>query len=138
MINSRSLDDVPLIRDNILELKERCESELEIDKLQITSTYRDFSSQATLYAQGRTTPGGKVTNAKAGYSYHNFRMACDVAPVVNGSIPWNDIDLWDKIGAIGKECGLDWGGDFHSFVDRPHFQIRQAPPLSYLREIHEE
>jgi len=138
MINSRSLDDIPLIRDNILELKARCERELPIQKLQITSTLRNFESQNELYSRGRTKPGMKVTNAKGGYSYHNFGMACDVAPVVNGDIPWNDVALWDEIGRIGKECGLDWGGDFRSFVDRPHFQMKDAPSLASLRSQYTE
>ncbi|RYD26112.1 MAG: M15 family peptidase, partial [Verrucomicrobiaceae bacterium] len=38
---------------------------------------RTYSEQAKLYAQGRTAPGSKVTNAQPGYSWHNFGIAWD-------------------------------------------------------------
>ncbi len=49
----------------------------------ITSTYRDADSQTALYNQGRTTPGNIVTNAKAGQSFHNWKVAFDFCPIVN-------------------------------------------------------
>ena len=134
MINSRSLDDVPLIKDNLINLKHRCEDELNIDSLIFTSTFRDAESQQAIYAQGRTTPGHRVTNARAWHSYHNYRMAADVAPVVDGQAIWNNERLWQAIGQIGRECGLAWGGDFHSFKDMPHFQLLNAPSIAELIE----
>jgi len=32
--------------------------------------------------------------------------------------------LYDTVGAIGKNLGLDWGGDWSSMIDKPHFQIK--------------
>jgi len=37
----------------------------------ITEAYRSIERQNQLYAQGRTTPGKIVTNAKGGQSYPN-------------------------------------------------------------------
>lgn len=92
--------------------------------LEVTSGYRSSAEQGRLYEKGRTTPGPKVTNAPAGRSWHNHRLAFDVAPVdENGRPHWpNDIPLWNRIGAMGKAADLEWGGDWESFVDRPHFQ----------------
>ena len=42
----------------------------------ITGT-RTYQEQDELYAKGRTTAGPKVTNAPAGYSWHNFGVAWD-------------------------------------------------------------
>ena len=76
MINSRSLSDLnPKVAAMCSEFINRCKAE-GIDVL-ITSTYRDAESQNALYAQGRTTPGKKVTNAKGGQSFHNWKVAFD-------------------------------------------------------------
>ena len=125
MINSRKLSDL----NHIVEKKANdfiltC----ECYKIQIivTSTYRDYEAQALLYAQGRTSPGRKVTNARPGYSMHNHRVALDVVPLRAGKPVWGttreDLKLWQKVGEIGKSCGLDWAGDWEKFKEYPHFQ----------------
>ena len=91
-------------------------------ELSIYCTYRSVAEQNALYAQGRTKPGKKVTNARGGQSYHNFKVAYDCGPVLNGNIAWNREDLFKKIGAIGESLSLEWGGHFKSIVDLPHFQ----------------
>lgn len=89
----------------------------------ITSTVRTAEEQNALYAQGRTTPGNVVTNAKFGDSMHNWKVAIDFAPVdANGNIPWNNKALFAKIGEIGESCGFEWGGRWTSFLDLPHLQ----------------
>lgn len=90
-------------------------------KLRVVSGLRTYEEQAALYAQGRTAPGPVVTNARPGYSWHNFGLAFDVVPVDNGIENWASTQ-WPEIGALGKALGLEWGGDWSSFVDKPHFQ----------------
>ncbi|MGE5416474.1 MAG: M15 family metallopeptidase, partial [Acidobacteriota bacterium] len=87
----------------------------------ITDGYRSFAEQDALYSKGRDHKGKIVTNAKGGQSYHNYGLAFDVVEVVDGKADW-DSKNWDKIGALGKKYGFEWGGDFKSFVDKPHFQ----------------
>lgn len=89
----------------------------------ITSTYRSDDEQNALYAQGRTTPGNVITNAKAGQSMHNYKCALDFCPLTNGNFNWNDKALFYKVGNIGKSCGFEWGGDWTSFLDLPHLQF---------------
>ncbi len=120
MINSRSLDDLTLeTRDKAKALIAGCL--LEGIDLIVTSTYRDNESQTALYAQGRTAPGKRVTKAQPGHSFHNWRVALDVVPVVNGKAIWSDDKLWERIGAVGELAGLEWGGNW-DFTDKPHFQ----------------
>lgn len=88
----------------------------------ITSTYRDAESQNALYAQGRTTPGKKVTNAKAGQSYHNWRVAFDFVPIVGGKAVWNNDELWQKCGEIAESVGLEWAGRWTKFKETAHCQ----------------
>jgi peptidoglycan LD-endopeptidase CwlK len=102
--------------------------------LRITSGLRTFDEQNTLYQQGRTTPGAIVTNAKPGYSSHNFGTAIDVVPIVNGNADW-DTD-WNKIGQIGKSVGFAWGGDWTSFKDRPHFEMNFGKSITEMRNLY--
>lgn len=91
--------------------------------LVVVGGLRTLEEQQALYDQGRTTPGPVVTNAPPGSSWHNYGLAFDVAILANGAATYpNDADLWDRVGDAGKRVGLQWGGDFVSFKDRPHFE----------------
>jgi peptidoglycan L-alanyl-D-glutamate endopeptidase CwlK len=122
MINSRKIEDLhPRVADLARKLVEACETN-GIDLL-ITSTYRDHASQASLFAQGRTTPGKIVTNAGPGKSFHNWRVAFDVVPIVGGKAIWNDNKMWKTIGKLGVDLGLEWAGNWKTFKEMPHFQF---------------
>ena len=85
---------------------------------------RTFDEQDALYAQGRTRPGNIVTRARAGQSNHNYGLAVDVVPLVNGQPTWNVANaVWQRIGDEGKRAGLNWGGDWQAFQDKPHFEL---------------
>ena len=86
--------------------------------IKFTSGFRSGEEQDKLYAQGRSSNGSRVTNAAAGDSFHNYGLAFDVTPVKGQSEA-----TWAKIGAIGKQLGLTWGGDFKSIHDPCHFQL---------------
>jgi peptidoglycan L-alanyl-D-glutamate endopeptidase CwlK len=89
----------------------------------VVSGLRTIQQQNQLYAQGRSTKGAIVTNAKGGQSPHNFGTAVDLAPLTpKGEINWNDRQGFMTIGKIAKEHGLVWGGDFKSIVDLPHVE----------------
>jgi hypothetical protein len=100
-------------------------------RLRITSAYRSFAEQDALFAQGRTQPGNIVTNACGGESIHNFGLAFDVVPMVNGQPDWNG--NWSFIGTLGKSFGFTWGGDWQTFPDRPHFEMDVGLSLTELR-----
>ncbi|MBN2664518.1 MAG: M15 family metallopeptidase, partial [Bacteroidales bacterium] len=99
--------------------------------LRITESLRTFDRQNNLYAQGRTTSGQIVTNAKAGSSFHNYGLAIDVVDRKNG---YNT--NWAEIGKIGKKAGFTWGGDWQGFTDRPHFQIDLGYKISELLQLY--
>ncbi len=89
----------------------------------LTCTHRCNEDQEKLYAKGRTTPGPKVTNARAGQSRHNTNpsTAFDIAFLKSKRVLDWDIKLFNKFAVIAKKNGLRWGGDW-KFVDRPHFE----------------
>jgi peptidoglycan L-alanyl-D-glutamate endopeptidase CwlK len=148
MINSRKITDLhPKVAVMALQFLDGCKA-AGIDVI-ITSTYRDIESQNALYAQGRTTAGKIVTNARGGYSRHNFKCAFDFVPMRYGKPVWgtrgdgiddnpaddekDDLELWQRCGAIGKQCGLEWAGDWKSFKEYAHLQYTGGLTLADLR-----
>jgi peptidoglycan LD-endopeptidase CwlK len=108
----------PIVRKKAKMLVAACQE--KGISLIVTSAFRSFEEQNELYAQGRTKPGNIVTNAKAGESFHNWRVAFDVVGLKNGIPDWN-CD-WKTIGELGEALDLEWGGRWTGFVDKPHFQ----------------
>lgn len=135
------MDPLSLQRIQKLHPKLRAEATKilgDIDKVltgramcRITFTLRTFAEQDALYQQGRTKPGNVVTNAKAGQSIHNYGLALDFAFVIDGKeASWDEKKDWDgdkqsdwmEVVAVFKRYGWEWGGDWRSFKDMPHFQ----------------
>jgi len=133
MINSRSLDELlPQVKSRVDAFIQACKDK-GIDIL-VTSTYRDMESQDALYKQGRTSPGKIVTNAKAGESFHNYRCAVDIVPIVSGKPDWDGSHpVWAEIGKIGEECGLEWAGNWKSFKELAHFQYTGNKTIDQLK-----
>lgn len=122
-MSSRSLDDLKAdVRPQVDAFLSAC-TNAGIDVL-VTCTLRSNAEQAALYAQGRSGPGHIVTNAPAGRSAHNFGLALDVVPMVNGKPDWNGGDpIWQQIGQLGVAAGLQWAGTpGFPFPELPHFQ----------------
>lgn len=86
----------------------------------ITSATRTFKEQTALFAQGRSVSGPKVTNARAGSSWHNYGVAYDIT-LFSGKNPVWESRHYDTAGQIGEQLGLEWGGRWRTIVDKPHF-----------------
>jgi peptidoglycan L-alanyl-D-glutamate endopeptidase CwlK len=71
----------PSVREEVTKVIEECDNALTgRAKIRVTQGLRTFEEQDALYAQGRTKPGKKVTNAKAGQSIHNYGFCCRYLP----------------------------------------------------------
>jgi peptidoglycan LD-endopeptidase CwlK len=93
--------------------------------IKVISALRTYKEQDALYAQGRSRPGKIVTNARGGYSNHNFGIAFDIGVFEGGSyLP--ESEKYKAVGVIGSDLGLEWGGNWKNFKDAPHFQLRPA------------
>lgn len=122
-MSSRSLDDLrPEVRPRVDDFLAACKT-AGIDIL-VTCTLRTMEEQAALYAQGRTAVGHIVTNAKPGQSAHNYGLALDVVPIVNGKPDWDGTHpVWNQIGSLGQAKGLQWlGAPDSPFLEQAHFQ----------------
>lgn len=102
----------------------------------ITQTLRTFKESDALYAQGRTTKGSIVTNAKAGQSYHNYGLALDFVIQKDEVFNWAVDANWMLVVNIFKKNGFEWGGDWKSFKDFPHFEMTFGNTWKQLLALH--
>ncbi|MGE8688641.1 MAG: M15 family metallopeptidase [Achromobacter sp.] len=107
---------------------------VEIVKLAIQRTAVDFTvveglrtpeRQRQLKAAGKSqTLNGLHLVQADGYGH-----AVDLAPLVNGVIPWDDWAEFRRLAEVVKACAaelgtpVEWGGDWRTLKDGPHFQL---------------
>src|SRR5258705_168085 len=105
--------------------------------LEVVQGLRTFAEQDALFAQGRTTPGKRVTNARGGQSNHNYGLAVDLCPFLAGQPRWTWDEGFNEIGELALKVGLEWGGSWHNLVDKPHVQIANFP-LSLCQSLYKQ
>lgn len=113
----------PRLQELAIKLIEECNKQGL--KIKIGETLRTVAEQDALYAQGRTKPGNIVTNAPGSSysSYHQWGTAFDFFRN-DGQGAYNESGrFFERVGAIGVSLGLEWGGNWKSIVDKPHFQL---------------
>lgn len=129
----------PIFRKFIIEARQ-----LVLDKYgcdyKLISGNRTYAEQNALYAQGRTKPGKRVTNAKGGQSNHNFGIAVDAGvfkdgKYLDGSSPRTAAAVHKDVSKLINQYGLEWGGDWSSIVDLPHFEIDTGYTMARKREL---
>lgn len=134
MINSRKLTDLhPEAMAKAKAFKRKCLNH-GIDVL-IYCTFRDHEQQNALYAQGRTKPGRKVTNARGGKSFHNWKVAWDCVPMVGGKPAWSDRARYKQMGVIAESLGIQWSGRWKGRMrETAHFQYTKGYGLNYFQK----
>lgn len=107
--------------------------------IKITSGTRTYAEQDALFNKGG------VTKARGGQSNHNFGIAIDIT-IFDGKTPVWESRNYKTLGQLGKSLGFEWGGDWKSFKDEPHFQLRppwakqmsESQMLAELRRRHDK
>lgn len=102
--------------------------------VQILSGTRTYAEQNKLYAQKP-----KVTNAKGGQSNHNFGIAFDVG-IFKGKAYYTgknstETKAYVELSKLIKPVGLEWGGDWKSIVDTPHYQLPTGKSVAQIRAL---
>lgn len=91
--------------------------------------FRTESEQYMLYTQRPKVTNCDGVNKK---SYHQSGRAFDIYAYVDGKPSWyhgHYKPIADHLIKIAKErydVDLEWGGNFKSFKDLPHFQIKKS------------
>lgn len=106
--------------------------------VRILSGTRTYAEQNALFKQGRFgNPGPVVTKARGGYSNHNFGIAWDIGIFTASGGYLGDGPQYQQAADIGLVDTLEWGGNWVSIVDRPHYQLKLDLGVSQLRAAFE-
>lgn len=106
----------------------------------IVQGVRTAAYQNSLYQQGRTKPGSKVTNCDGYKVKSNHQIKWDgyghavdfaiYAPELPDKIDWNTVSKYKEVAehlkSVAKENGvkIEWGGDWKKFKDYPHIELK--------------
>lgn len=105
----------PFFRDKVKELMIQCEK--KGIQLAVVETFRTHAKQNEYKGMGKN-----YTNSAGGRSKHQYGLAVDVVPIINGKAVWNNTALWRKVGVTGEKLGLRWGGRWKRPYDPAHFE----------------
>ena len=105
----------------------------------IISGTRTYAEQDALYQQGRFgNPGKKVTNAQGGESNHNFGIAWDLGLFAADGAYLQDDKSYRQAAKVALSPQLEWGGEWKTFVDNPHYQLKIGFEMAELRKAFED
>jgi peptidoglycan L-alanyl-D-glutamate endopeptidase CwlK len=105
-----------------------------------TDGIRSIAKQQELYDQGRTKPGKIVTNARPGFSAHNWGCAtdwCEMRPEFKGQEMWDKAN-WNLYSQAVRDVKLTWGGSFVTFVDKPHNELSIRVTWRKVGEVYDQ
>jgi peptidoglycan L-alanyl-D-glutamate endopeptidase CwlK len=112
-------------------------------QVRILSGSRTYEEQDQLFKKGRSgNPGPRVTNARGGQSNHNFGIAWDVGIFKDGKYVTGDskaeAKIYKDLATFALTNDLEWGGNWTSIVDMPHYQLKLALSLEQVRKRFEK
>lgn len=116
----RSEDNLKGVKPQLDDVVRRA-LELSSVDFDITEGLRTLERQKQLYAEGKS----QTMNSR-----HLTGDAVDVVAYVGGAVSW-DFPLYRKISEAFKQAGqelntpIEWGGDWKTLVDGPHFQLKR-------------
>ena len=117
-LSNRSLERLNGLHPDIVAVIRLAIQKTEID-FTVLEGLRSIDRQRELFAQGAS----KTMNSR-----HLTGHAVDIAPFVDGDVSWH-WPHYDKLApaikSAASELGvnLEWGGDWQSFKDGPHWQL---------------
>jgi peptidoglycan L-alanyl-D-glutamate endopeptidase CwlK len=139
-VDANSEARLSLVWPKVAELARQLYTRLQQENLDIhiVQGFRSWNDQQALWAKGRDAQGNVidhgavVTNAPPGHSWHEFGMAIDVCPFVDGKPDWDLANpAWKRIVAVGESLGFYSGSHFvHPKPDWPHLQLTGRFPVS--------
>lgn len=112
-------------------------------RARLLSGTRSYAEQDRLHAQGRYgNTGPRVTNARGGQSNHNFGIAWDIGlfDKAGGYLDGDtdaEITEYHRLGKAARPLGLEWGGDWQSIPDVPHYQLPTGRSVAETRRLFE-
>ncbi len=125
-LNNASNLRLARVHPDLVKVVRRAAAISKIDFI-VTEGARSLVRQKALVKAGAS----QTLNSRHIPGIDGFAKAVDLAALVGGKIRW-DWPLYAKLAAIMKQAAKDvgvaieWGGDWKSFKDGPHFQLPRA------------
>ena len=115
---SRSLQRLQGVHPDLVRVMNRAIATTTLD-FTVLEGLRTLDRQKKLVASGAS---------KTMRSRHLTGHAVDIAPLIEGKVSW-DWPLYHKLALVVKAAAahegvrIEWGGDWRSFKDGPHWQL---------------
>lgn len=143
-LSQRSLKTLATVDERMQRVVKRAIDLTTVDFV-VVQGRRTHDEQARLYGQGRTAAQMAAAGLPTVYaqpkvpkvtwtmkSNHLSGRAVDLAAYVDGRIVWAPTSLYAKIAdamahaAIVEKVAVDWGGNWATTKDYPHFELRRG------------
>ena len=115
-LGARSLANLSGVHPDLVKVVKKA-IEITLVDFVVTEGLRTYERQQQLFKSGAT----KTMNSR-----HLTGHAVDLAPIVGGKAEWRlcpKVASAMKLAAAGLRIPLEWGGDWKTFIDQPHFQL---------------
>ena len=118
ILGQRSLSRLEGVHPDLVRVIKRAAAMSSLD-FTVLEGLRTAARQKQLYDQGAT----KTMNSR-----HITGHAVDIAPMIGGTIRW-DWPLYHQLAEVVKAAAkaenvpIQWGGDWRTFKDGPHWEL---------------
>lgn len=122
-LSARSLERLSGAHPDLQKVIKRAADISDLD-FTVLEVLRSLERQRQLVAKGAS----KTMKSRHLPSADGKSRACDIAPMIDGQVSW-DWPLYHRLAKIIKQAALEvgvsieWGGDWRSFKDGPHWQL---------------
>ncbi|MBD9433265.1 M15 family metallopeptidase [Achromobacter sp. ACM03] len=124
ILSARSLQRLEGVHPQLVEIVKLAIRRTPVD-FTVVEGLRTAERQRELVAKGVS----QTQNSLHLIQPDGYGHAVDLAPLVGGVIPWDRWEEFRRLADVVKACAaelgvpVEWGGDWKTLKDGPHFQI---------------
>lgn len=122
-LSPRSLERLEGAHPDLQKVIKRAAAISDLD-FTVLEVLRTPARQRQLVAKGAS----KTMKSRHLPSADGKSRACDIAPLIDGAVSW-DWPLYHRLAVVIKQAAvevgvpIEWGGDWRTFKDGPHWQL---------------
>lgn len=122
-LSPRSLERLEGAHPDLQKVIKRAAAISDLD-FTVLEVLRTPERQRQLVAKGAS----KTMKSRHLPSADGKSRACDIAPLIDGAVSW-DWPLYHRLAVVIKQAAvevgvpIEWGGDWRTFKDGPHWQL---------------
>ncbi len=125
-LNSKSVGLLKKVHPDLVRVVKRAAQMTDLDFI-VTCGARTIEEQREMVRKGAS----KTMKSRHIIAANGFSHAVDLAAMIGGKLKW-DWPLYSRLAktmkaaAKAEKVPIEWGGDWTSFKDGPHFQLPWA------------